>query len=344
LGARFDLGRILLVVYIFIYLNWFYAARRLPVVVRNLRLDPEGNQVIDIGQYSARLGKPLAIVLAVLLAQSASTEYQTLLAWLHHSTFGEIDPILGRDLSFYFFVLHSGSTCAGWPFGRWSDAGADLCSGLGPRRVGHDTPRPGGRRAAARPAHAAGDAAAVVAGRASLPAHPQPRLLHSRAYPGASYTDIEVVIPATWTLIMTYAAGALVLALNFFRKRRFLVPATVIVCFGVQFLGIDVLPQLVQKFIVAPNELVKESPYIERNIAATRKAFGVDNVQERDLTGEGQLTVKDIENNAATFHSIRLWTTARCSTRSPRSRKSVPTTISYRWTTIATRSTGSHGR
>jgi uncharacterized membrane protein (UPF0182 family) len=66
-------------------------------------------------------------------------------------------------------------------------------------------------------------------------------------------------------------------------------------------------PFLIQKFIVDPNEYDKENPQIAHNIKATLKAYGLTNVEERNLSGDKDLTPKDIENNSATIHSIRLW-------------------------------------
>ena len=59
--------------------------------------------------------------------------------------------------------------------------------------------------------------------------------------------------------------------------------------------------------MVLPNELVKETPFIEHNIAATRQAFALDKIEERDLTGEATLTMEDINNNRSTIKNIRLW-------------------------------------
>ena len=63
----------------------------------------------------------------------------------------------------------------------------------------------------------------------------------------------------------------------------------------------------VQRFIVAPNEQVKETPFIEHNIAATRRAFGLDRIEERELSGDAELTRSDIDANAATLKNVRLW-------------------------------------
>src|SRR5205814_7019924 len=72
-------------------------------------------------------------------------------------------------------------------------------------------------------------------------------------------------------------------------------------------LGVALYPTLVQKLIVAPNELVKETPQLAYHIAATRRAWGLDMVVTRDLTGETGLTARDIEANQPTIQNVRLW-------------------------------------
>jgi uncharacterized membrane protein (UPF0182 family) len=63
----------------------------------------------------------------------------------------------------------------------------------------------------------------------------------------------------------------------------------------------------VQRFQVDPNELAREAPQLEHHIAATRRAWGLDSVVERDLTGERGLTLADIRANDGTLRNVRLW-------------------------------------
>ncbi len=63
----------------------------------------------------------------------------------------------------------------------------------------------------------------------------------------------------------------------------------------------------VELFIVEPNQLTRETPYIERSIAATRDAFNLSTIQPLMLSGKGKLTQADLENNRLTLNNIRLW-------------------------------------
>ena len=62
-----------------------------------------------------------------------------------------------------------------------------------------------------------------------------------------------------------------------------------------------------QKFVVAPTELTRETPYLQHHIAATRQAWGLDSVEIRELGGEADLTLADIRANAPTIENVRLW-------------------------------------
>jgi uncharacterized protein len=76
---------------------------------------------------------------------------------------------------------------------------------------------------------------------------------------------------------------------------------------GVTLLGRGIVPAITQRLIVLPNELSREAPYLERHIAASRRAWGIDSVVLRELSGEAQLTMADIRANAPTIANIRLW-------------------------------------
>ncbi len=77
--------------------------------------------------------------------------------------------------------------------------------------------------------------------------------------------------------------------------------------YAVVLLGGEGYASLLQRFAVTPNEQVRETPFMEYNIAATREAFALDRVEERELRGEATLTRKDIEANRGTLDNVRLW-------------------------------------
>ena len=124
---------------------------------------------------------------------------------------------------------------------------------------------------------------------------------------GATYTDIHAVIPFLKARIVIALASAVLLISNIFLKRTLIFVGTAVLYLAVSFIGSSVYPSIIQKFVVAPNELVKETPYITHNISSTRKAFGLDRVEERDISGSTTITRDDITKNSATIKNIRLW-------------------------------------
>jgi len=76
---------------------------------------------------------------------------------------------------------------------------------------------------------------------------------------------------------------------------------------GASFLVGTVYPALVQQFRVSPNEVAAETPYIERNIKGTRRAYGLDEVETRQFPANDDLTAQDVVENRDTLENVRLW-------------------------------------
>lgn len=70
-----------------------------------------------------------------------------------------------------------------------------------------------------------------------------------------------------------------------------------------------IVPRLVQQVVVQPNELQRETPYIERAIAQTRQAFDLEDINVQPFDPEGDLAVNDLQGNRPTLDNIRLWDT-----------------------------------
>ena len=67
------------------------------------------------------------------------------------------------------------------------------------------------------------------------------------------------------------------------------------------------MPAYVTSFIVKPNELERETPYIQHNIIATRRAFGLEAVEQREFDAENSVAALDLDANRTTLENIRLW-------------------------------------
>jgi len=100
--------------------------------------------------------------------------------------------------------------------------------------------------------------------------------------------------------------GALLALLQAYTARNWPIPAAIALYVAVS-VGGEIYGTILQRFVVAPNEQTRESPYIQYNIDATRRAFALDTVEERELSGDALLTAADIGRNAATLENVRLW-------------------------------------
>ncbi|MGH9035059.1 MAG: UPF0182 family protein, partial [Acidimicrobiia bacterium] len=124
---------------------------------------------------------------------------------------------------------------------------------------------------------------------------------------GASYTDVRAELPALNMLIVISVAAALLFLVNI-RLRGWVLPAIAVGLWGFVSLVIGTIyPAAVQRFSVEPNEFQKESRYIERNIKATRAAFGLDRVEVRNFDYTEDLQAADIQANEETIGDARLW-------------------------------------
>src|SRR5207237_5666849 len=98
------------------------------------------------------------------------------------------------------------------------------------------------------------------------------------AVQGASYTDVTAELPALNMLIVISVAAALLFFVNRWLKGWVLPIIAVGLWSFVSVIIGGIYPTIIQKASVEPNELQKESRYIQRNINATRAAFGLDTV------------------------------------------------------------------
>lgn len=124
---------------------------------------------------------------------------------------------------------------------------------------------------------------------------------------GASYTDINVTMPALWTMTIMACIAAVILIANIFLNRPSLSLAVIFVWVIAGAIGTNLIPSVVQRYIVVPNELAREYPYIENNIRLTNIAYGLDKVIEKDFARPIPLTEQMAQDSETTLKNIRLW-------------------------------------
>src|SRR4051812_20521712 len=265
---------------------------------------------VDLSRTFTKLFLPAAVLLSFVTADSLSSWWMTILRGMNGVEVGARDSLFNRDLSFYLFRLPLISGLLGTLI---TLTVLSLVATTAMYWLRNDITLPP-RRASAKP-RAARHLGALLAflflllalrlwlvGGASL--------LYSTTGPllGASYTDIHVALPG---LYVTAIAALIAAAGGIYGiiRDKLVWSAVLAVAFyaAVSVLARGVVPALYQKLVVSPNELVRESPYLRIHIDATRKAWGLDKVEGRDLSGEVQLSIADIKRNSATVDNVRLW-------------------------------------
>src|SRR5580700_4587986 len=134
------------------------------------------------------------------------------------------------------------------------------------------------------------------------------RLLEDHTiFGGVTYTDAHVTLAGMLVVCVALILGAVIAVVNAVRvpRGRWLIAA--ILPAAVCYMAVQGVAWYVSSFIVKPNELVREKPYIVFNTALTRQAYGLNRVSQREFPAETTVDAADPENNQATLQNIRLW-------------------------------------
>ena len=327
LGAKILLGLAVGILSFLIIFANFWLARRFiaprPLIIRMRQGLQGGSSVtkeLDLAKYINKFTLFISLMIGLLTGLAAAGSWETVLKYFNSVPFGSNDPIFGRDIAYYFFDLPFIQFLIG--LGFWiiivSLIGVALSNILLRDRSSHLIEQSKGTLSDLKSLFMEKPAKIhllilvalmFVLTSYKIYAVRIPSLVYSLTGPvvGAGYTDIHAVLPFLKILIFVALAAAVLTVINIFKKGSRFVILAVGAYVAVSILGSWVYPAVLQKFVVLPNELVKETPYIKYNIEATQKAFGLDRVAERDLTGESALTMADIDNNRSTIKNVRLW-------------------------------------
>src|SRR5262249_23729862 len=123
---------------------------------------------------------------------------------------------------------------------------------------------------------------------------------------GASFANVYADLPFLRLTMVALILGGVLSIWQGSGGRSWAIPASIAAYLAIATIG-GVYSGFVQRFVVTPNELDKERPFIVHNIDATRRAYALDRVEERSLSGDAELTAKDIIANADTVQNVRLW-------------------------------------
>ena len=122
---------------------------------------------------------------------------------------------------------------------------------------------------------------------------------------GAGYTDMNVGLPLYRIKAFASLAAAILLAVGYRMKRYKLMAAGPILLIAVTFIG-GIAGAGMERFVVEPNVLSRETPYIRQNMEFTRIAYGINDVTEQEFDINYELTREDLELNPETVANIRI--------------------------------------
>jgi uncharacterized protein len=271
-----------------------------------------GILTIALQIYPRFLLRSIGLSLSIAISWAISQQWMRVLPLFQATSFGHRDPVFDRDISAYIFGLPVADLLEFWLMGMclygfiavlltYLLAGDSLSDGK----------FWGFSRAQQRHLSGLGGGLMLVVSFGYwLGCH---ELLYSARGVsfGASYTDINVLLPADGALCILALAIAVYLCWRSIylpaRANYRLLKLAAILYLLMTISTTTILPAIVQALIVQPNELVRETPYIKRTIALTRKAFGLDNITVNTFNPQANLTEQKIKANERIIRNIRLW-------------------------------------
>ena len=280
---------------------------------------PEGHTILIGGQPVKLPVEPVLrlIALGVSLAIAAATgaamigEWPTLaLFWYAPRTASSVvDPIFGKPLNFFLFTLPAWQLIAGWlltlavitcalaVFFILITGGARVLAGRLSRHV--TLPWRGLSITFAF-------LLLILAMRAYIGRF-ELLLDDHTIFGGVTYTDAHVTLTGMLVVCAALVLGAVIAVVNAVRVPRGRWLAAAILPAAVCYVAVQAVGWYVSSFVVKPNELVRERPYIVYNTDLTRQAYGLNRVSQREFPAETTVEAADPANNQATLQNIRLW-------------------------------------
>jgi len=262
-------------------------------------------QIIDQLRKAVMIGVPLA--LGGLAGLAVAPNWGIVLSYLNRTPFGETDPEFGLDISFYIFELPFYTGLVGFLSAAFLIA-LLLAAGV---HIIYGSIKFNGRETlvskAARIQIGISAFLYLVVQGASLWLDQYLTLTSSSGlFTGASYSDVNATIPGLQILaLISLVVALLFLVAAFVGKWRLPVVATGLMVVSSLILG-GLFPWAVQTFQVIPNERVLESTFIQRNLDATSKAFGIDTVERVEYNAVVDAEPGALREDAETTASIRI--------------------------------------
>ena len=315
LGAKASLAAIFVAVFFIIcWANLYIADRLAP------RFPPPGPEQEALDRFRDAIGHrtglfriAIAFLLALVAGLGMSQEWRSWLLFVNGGDWGTEDAQFGTDIGFFVFKLPFLSSVADWAFASILivlvvTVAAHFANGgirvqpVGPGAVGP-------RVTSQVKAHISVLLGVLALIRAAGYYLQRFELTTSTrgVVDGASYTDVNAQLPVLNLLVLISVASFVLFIVNIWR-RGWVLPILGVGLWGlVAVIAGGIYPEVIQRFQVDPNESSVEAEYIERNIAATRDALGLADVESVDYAYNRDPEQVDLSNNRNTVRNIRLW-------------------------------------
>ena len=243
---------------------------------------------------------------ALFLAGRPASEWEMILRFLNGVPFDQADPIFQKDFSFFVFTLPALSFFRSWLItvvvlimaivaGYYYIAAMLRGEGFGL------TGKVKAHLAVLGAALFVLVAAGHWLGRYELLFSP------TGAVYGVGYTDDNITLPVRTLLTFIALVSAGLLVASIYSKANRLILYSVGLWIGLNLVAGSIIPGLVQRLIVEPSELARETPYLANNIKLTREAYGLERLQSRSHPALGVLDPHVTAQNQGTVQNVRLW-------------------------------------
>jgi uncharacterized membrane protein (UPF0182 family) len=288
--------------FILLYPNLSLAQRYRPAVrVAQEELDP-------LGPFLKPIILGGSFLLSLIIGFQGSTRWSAYLLFSHAVSFGMEDPLFKKDLAFYVFQFPFLTYVQGWLSSTLMMI-LLLCTVLYFYRQGVRMDPQGIFVDRAPRRHLVilgGIYLFLLSWSYYLDLY---RLLYSTrgVVFGAVYADVNARLPMLWVLlVLSLVAGALLIIAGF-RRGWFLPGLAVGSLIIVHIVGGSIVPDMLHRFQVAPNEIMMERPFIQHNIQATRFAYNLHRIDSQEFPASDDLTPADLAKNELTTKNVRLW-------------------------------------
>jgi uncharacterized membrane protein (UPF0182 family) len=280
---------------------------------------PSNHTLIIAGQEVKLSLKPVlrivsiggSLVIAMLSGGAMAAEWQTLALWWYAPRGASTitDPIFARPLEFYLFTLPAWQLILGWLMTLSVIACVLAVVFL---LVSGSTRALSGDRLSLSDLPLRGFSITfafllLVIGLRVYVGRFEQLFDHHTIFDGVNYTGAHVTLTGMLLVSAALMLGAVIAALGgvLAPRARWLVAAVApaVVCYA----GVALVGWYVTSFIVKPNELVREQPYIVHNIEMTQQAYALDRFVLREFPAETTVDATDPANNQLTLQNIRLW-------------------------------------